>query len=449
MNPYICGTDAEIREQLNVIGISSLDDLFHCIPQELKNAHFEDLPPAMGEYELTREIKHIAGKNRIKDGAVCFMGGGAYEHFIPAVVPALAERAEFVTSYTPYQPEASQGNLQVFFEFQSLICRLMEMDVANASMYDGATALAEGVIMAANVRKGRTRCLVAETVHPHWRDVLATYLKNLELRLETLKSEGGVIAPESLEKALDDATACVVVQSPNFFGCIEDMTALAQKTHEAGGYFIAAADPISLGILAPPGQYGADVAVGEGQPLGLLPYYGGETLGIFTCKQEFLRKMPGRLVGLTKDTKGRKAFVLTLQTREQHIRREKATSNICTNHALNATRAAIYLSTLGPQGLKEVAETCMANTHYVRSRISEIKGYAIPHEAPCFKEFTVRVRRDNVENLISNMAQRGLIIGPSLGQFNPEWRDCFLISTTEVRAREEMDSLLCALKEEA
>lgn len=449
MNPYICVTDTEIREQLSVIGSSSLDDLFLCIPQELKNVHFEALPPAMREYELTREIKHIAGKSRMKEGAVCFTGGGAYEHFIPAVVPALAERAEFVTSYTPYQPEASQGNLQVFFEFQSLICRLMEMDVANASMYDGATALAEGVIMAANLRKERTRCLVAETVHPHWRDVLATYLKNLEFQLETFKSEGGVIAPESLEKALDDATACVIVQSPNFFGCIENMAALAQKTHKAGAYFIAAVDPISLGILAPPGQHGADVAVGEGQPLGLLPYFGGETLGIFSCKLDFLRKMPGRLVGLTKDTKGRKAFVLTLQTREQHIRREKATSNICTNHALNAMRAAIYLSALGPQGLKEVAEACMANSYYVKSRINEIKGYEIPHEAPCFKEFTVRVKRGNVENLIGNMAQRGFIIGPSLGQFNPKWRDSFLISATEVRSREEMDSLLCALKEEA
>jgi len=449
VNPYICVTDTEIREQLSVIGSSSLDDLFLCIPQELKNVHFEALPPAMREYELTREIKHIAGKSRMKEGAVCFTGGGAYEHFIPAVVPALAERAEFVTSYTPYQPEASQGNLQVFFEFQSLICRLMEMDVANASMYDGATALAEGVIMAANLRKERTRCLVAETVHPHWRDVLATYLKNLEFQLETFKSEGGVIAPESLEKALDDATACVIVQSPNFFGCIENMAALAQKTHEAGAYFIAAVDPISLGILAPPGQHGADVAVGEGQPLGLLPYFGGETLGIFSCKLDFLRKMPGRLVGLTKDTKGRKAFVLTLQTREQHIRREKATSNICTNHALNAMRAAIYLSALGPQGLKEVAEACMANSYYVKSRINEIKGYEIPHEAPCFKEFTVRVKRGNVENLIGNMAQRGFIIGPSLGQFNPKWRDSFLISATEVRSREEMDSLLCALKEEA
>jgi len=449
VNPYICVTDTEIREQLSVIGSSSLDDLFLCIPQELKNVHFEALPPAMREYELTREIKHIAGKSRMKEGAVCFTGGGAYEHFIPAVVPALAERAEFVTSYTPYQPEASQGNLQVFFEFQSLICRLMEMDVANASMYDGATALAEGVIMAANLRKERTRCLVAETVHPHWRDVLATYLKNLEFQLETFKSEGGVIAPESLEKALDDATACVIVQSPNFFGCIENMAALAQKTHKAGAYFIAAVDPISLGILAPPGQHGADVAVGEGQPLGLLPYFGGETLGIFSCKLDFLRKMPGRLVGLTKDTKGRKAFVLTLQTREQHIRREKATSNICTNHALNAMRAAIYLSALGPQGLKEVAEACMANSYYVKSRINEIKGYEIPHEAPCFKEFTVRVKRGNVENLIGNMAQRGFIIGPSLGQFNPKWRDSFLISATEVRSREEMDSLLCALKEEA
>lgn len=446
MNPYLCSTDSERGEMLNSIGAKSEDELFLCIPEDLRKASFPELPPALAEYELSRELAAMARQNCSNDEAVCFMGGGAYEHFIPAVVPALAGRSEFVTSYTPYQPEASQGNLQVFFEFQTMICRLFEMDVANASMYDGATALAEGVLMAAGAQKGRNRCLVSETVHPHWREVLETYLKNLDLEIVLVKSAGGATDAEDLAKKLDERAACVVMQNPNFLGCIEDMKSVSEKARAAGASFIAAVDPLSLGVLAAPGQYGADVAVAEGQCLGLPPYFGGETLGIFTCKKDFMRKMPGRLVGLTKDLQGRRGFVLTLQTREQHIRRDKATSNICSNHALNATRAAVYMAALGPAGLREIGETCRANIHYLQAQLADSAISPLFPNALHFKEIAVRIKGD-VNSLIDAMSRKRFLIGPSLEKYNPEWKGAFLLSATEVRTKDEIDRLAIALKE--
>ncbi len=445
MNPYLCSTEEEQKTLLASIGAESVEDLFSCIPADLRRESFPEMAPAIGEFELASEMRRLAAKNRYGEDVICFSGGGAYEHFIPAVVPALSRRTEFVTAYTPYQAEVSQGSLQAFFEYQSLICRLFEMDIANASMYDGATALAEGVIMAADARPGRRRCLVAETLHPFWRDVLSTYVKHLNIELVTLKSAGGVVPPEVVDDALDDSTACVVFQHPNFFGCLEDMEIISQKTHEKGALFIVAADPISSGILSPPGAYDADVAVAEGQPLGMPAYFGGETLGIFTCKKELMRKMPGRLVGMTKDSKGRRGFVLTLQTREQHIRREKATSNICTNHALNALKAAIYLSTLGPQGLSEAANTCYANAEYTKSQIRELGGYSIPFDAPTFKEFVVRAEGSG-EEITGQLARRGILVGPWLGHFNKAWAEYFIVCVTETRTRQDIDNLVYALK---
>ena len=429
------------------IGVSSVEDLFDSIPRELMTNTFPGLPPALREYELLREFRNIACRNKILPKSVSFMGGGVYEHFIPSIVPALAGRTEFVTSYTPYQPEASQGNLQVFFEYQSLVTRLFEMDVSNASMYDGATALAEGVIMAAGQISGRKRCLVADTVHPFYREVLATYIQYSDLELVILKSKGGIVPLESLEKELNDQTLCAVFQHPNFLGCLENMTGASERTHVSGALFISVVDPISLGLLAPPGQYNADIAVAEGQCLGIPPYFGGDSLGIFTCKKEFMRKMPGRLVGITKDVRGTRGFVLTLQTREQHIRREKATSNICTNHGLNAIKAAIYLSALGPSGMREIAQSCYSNSQYALSQLKQLKGYHIPFEGPMFKEFALKALKGRVPELIETLSGKGLLVGPDLGAWHPEWENCFLICTTENRNREEIDALVKALND--
>lgn len=446
MNPYLCGTPEERGKMLETLGLSSMEDLFTCIPGELKTPGFPEMPP-LREYELKKEINRLASRNLCMEGAVSFMGGGSCEHFIPSVVPALAGRAEFVTAYTPYQAEASQGSLQVFFEYQSLVCRLFEMDVSNASMYDGATALAEGVIMAASQAKDRTQCLVADTLHPNWLEVLRTYTENLDIELEILPSKEGVVLPATLEGKLTDRVACVVFQNPNFLGCIEEMREISEITHKAGAFLVAAVDPLSLPLLAPPGEYKADVAVAEGQSLGLPPYFGGETLGIFTCTEQFMRKLPGRLVGMTKDTRGRRGYVLTLQTREQHIRREKATSNICTNHALNATRATIYLSSMGPEGLSEVARSCHQNAEYAKKRIREVPGFEIPFAAPTFKEFTVKMTNGDPGELAGYLSGKKCLIGPALGSFYPERKDSFLLCVTEMRTREEIDRLVDAISE--
>jgi len=445
-NPYLCITDDERDILLSTLGFESMDDLFRIIPRALLDVKFDDMPPALREYGLLRETRRLAEKCGGAHDSLCFMGGGAYEHFIPSVVPALAGRSEYLTSYTPYQPEISQGNLQTFFEYQTLVCRLFEMDMANASMYDGAGALAEAVIMISGARPAKNRCLVSDAIHPCWQEVLGTYLSRLDIEIVTIPVAEGLTCVSRIGDMIDDRTACVVMQNPNFFGCLEDMQGASGVTHERGAQFIAAVDPISLALLAPPGEYGADAAVAEGQCLGLPPYFGGETLGIFTCRSEYMRKMPGRLVGLTKDSEGRRAFVLTLQTREQHIRREKATSNICTNHALNATRAAIYLSVMGPEGLREAAEACRDNAFWARSLISSIPGLAPAFDAPFFKEFVVRCKDRDVPSLLKSLMREGIFIGPDLGRFRPEWKDLFLITTTEVRTRDEIERMAEALK---
>lgn len=446
MNPYLCSTDDERKKMMDEIGISSMRELFQGVPDNLQMDTPLDMDPALGEFELANKIKHLAAKAPSSPASISFLGGGVYEHFIPSVVPRLAGRAEFVTSYTPYQPEASQGNLQVFFEYQSLICRLFEMDVSNASLYDGATALAEAVIMAKETLQNRKRILIPESLHPYYRDVLLTYTRHFDLEPVFLKSPEGIIAPDSLKHRVDDNTLCLIFQNPNFFGCLEEMNEASEIAHKTGAIFIAVVDPISLGLLAAPGEYNADIAVAEGQSLGLPPYFGGETLGVFTCKKEFMRKVPGRLVGLTKDVRGRRGFVLTLQTREQHIRREKATSNICTNHALNATRAAIFLSTLGPQGIAEMAENCHANAEYAKGLIQSLDDFQIAFKAPTFKEFVVKAVRGNAEGLLYKLAQKGFYAGPSLGRFNKDWQDLFLVCATELRTRDEIDALFKAMQ---
>jgi glycine dehydrogenase subunit 1 len=425
---------------LEQIGVNSIEDLFASIPEGVRLRRPLNVPPALTEIELTQHLLELAKQNTSANEAVCFLGGGSYDHFIPAVVDAVAGRSEFYTAYTPYQAEASQGSLQAFFEYQTLICQLTEMDVANASLYDGGSAVAEAVLMALTVTQRYGQVLVAESVHPEYRRTLSTYLHNLELRINTLPTPNGFLDPNDLKKAVDDQTACVVVQHPNFFGSLEEVEALAEAAHAKGALFIVSFDPISLGLLKRPGQYGADIAVAEGQCLGNPMSFGGPYLGILACKEKFVRKMPGRLVGQTVDRQGKRCWVLTMQTREQHIRREKATSNICTNQGLMALKAAVYLTALGPAGLRETAELCTRKAHYAAEQLTEVPGVSLRFKRPFFKEFVLAVP-GNVPALLSRLLRSGFHAGLELGRWYPDLKNCVNVAVTEKRARTEIDGL--------
>jgi glycine dehydrogenase subunit 1 len=441
---YIVNTPDDRRAMLEAIGASSVADLFDNIPPKLRLDRPLVVPAALSEIELTRRAQELAARNRSAADTVCFLGGGAYDHFIPAVVDALAGRSEFYTAYTPYQAEASQGSLQAFFEFQTLICQLTGMDVSNASLYEGGTAVTEAVFMATAAAGRRGKVLVAESVHPEYRRTLTTYLANLEPRVETLPTPDGFLNPDDLCRVIDDQTACVVVQHPNFFGCLEEVEALAAVAHERGALFVVSYDPISLGLLKRPGQYGADIAVAEGQCLGNPLTYGGPYLGLLSCREQFVRKMPGRLVGQTVDRNGKRCWVLTMQTREQHIRREKATSNICTNQGLMALKAAVYLSALGPQGLRETAELCSRKAHYAAEALTKIPGVHLRFARPFFKEFTLQVSTA-VPGLLDALLAQGFHAGLHLGRWLPGFDDCLTVAVTEKRTREEIDGLTVAL----
>jgi glycine dehydrogenase subunit 1 len=437
---YVLNTPDDQKAMLERIGLRSVRELFRAIPEGVQLQRPLDVPPALTEIELTRHMQQLAAKNR---DAVCFLGGGSYDHFIPAVVDAIAGRSEFYTAYTPYQAEASQGSLQAFFEFQTLICQLTGLDVANASLYDGGSAVAEAVLMALSIQPKRHKVLIAESVHPEYRRTLATYAANLDLHIETLPTPDGFLDPDHLKKALDDQTLCVVAQHPNFFGCLEEVEALSAAAHGSGALFVVSFDPISLGLLKRPGQYGADIAVAEGQCLGNPMSYGGPYLGLLACREEFVRKMPGRLVGQTTDRNGKRCWVLTLQTREQHIRREKATSNICTNQGLMALKATVYLAALGPQGLKETAELCLRKAHYAADRLGEA-GAALRFRRPFFKEFTVRTK-GRAPALLMKLLDAGYHGGLHLGRWYKPLDDCLTIAVTEKRTKAEIDSLVAAL----
>jgi glycine dehydrogenase subunit 1 len=426
------------------IGVSSIEELFSKIPPSLRLNRPLQVPPALSEIELTTHLHQLAGRNRPACAAVCFLGGGTYDHFIPAVVDAIAGRSEFYTAYTPYQPEASQGSLQAFFEFQTLICQLTGLDVANASLYEGGSAVAESVLMARSIHPKRHKVLLAESVHPEYRQTLATYAANLDLHIQTLPAPGGFLDPDDLKKVIDDQTLCVLVQHPNFFGCLEEPEALAEIAHQTGALFIVSFDPISLGLLKRPGQYGADIAIAEGQCLGNTMSYGGPYLGMLACREEYVRKMPGRLVGETIDRSGRRCWVLTLQTREQHIRREKATSNICTNQGLMALKATVYLAALGPQGLRETAELCTRKAHYAAERLTQLPGTRLRFNRPFFKEFTLQVE-EPVSALLAGLLDKGYHAGLHLGRWYPELEKCLSVAVTEKRTRAEIDGLVSAL----
>src|SRR6185369_17266504 len=439
--PYFYNTPEDQQAMLAAIGATSVDELFDVIPPEHRLKRPLAIPPALSEMELAQQLGALAAKNDHAGSKVCFLGGGAYDHFVPAVVDALAGRGEFYTSYTPYQPEVSQGNLQVMFEYQTLICELTGMDVSNASLYDGGSAAAEGVLLAMSVTGRPKKVVVAGSVNPEYRQILETYFECIGAHLVTVPAPAGVVNPAEVAAAVDGETACVLIQHPNFFGCLEDVTAIAKIAHDAGALLVQSFDPISVGLLKRPADLGADVAVAEGQSLGTPMLYGGPYLGIMACKEMFVRRMPGRIAGQTVDRRGRRCWVLTLQTREQHIRREKATSNICTNQGLFALRAAIYLAQMGPQGMRETAELCLRKAHYAKERLSAASRLSLAFDQPTFKEFVIRDSQGRVGDLLAQATDAGYLAGIPLGQWYPQLDDCFLVCVTEKRTKAEIDGL--------
>ncbi len=436
---YTFHTSEDQRIMLEAVGANSLDDLIEQIPPEIRLQRPLDLPPARGELELTQHLENLARKNIGAGSAVCFLGGGSYDHFVPAVVDALASRGEFYTSYTPYQPEVSQGNLQVMFEYQTLICQLTGMDVSNASLYDGGTAAVEAVLLSMSVTKRSRKVVTVASVHPEYRQVIGTYFAHLDAELVTVPATAGVVSLEDLAAAVDDQTACVLLQQPNFFGCLEQVEAIAKIAHDRGALLVLAVDPVSLGLLKRPGDLGVDVVVAEGQSLGTPMSFGGPYLGIMACREPFLRRMPGRIAGQTVDRRGKRCWVLTLQTREQHIRREKATSNICTNQGLFALRAAIYLTAMGPQGLRETAELCLRKSRYALERVTGGERWKSAFGLPTFKEFVVRDRQCKVREALDEAVRAGILAGLPLGRWYPDLDDCLLVAVTEKRTKDEID----------
>jgi len=417
---------------LEAIGVGSIDELFADVPQEVRYPPLH-LPPAASEAEVTAELMALAEQNADAQHYATFLGAGAYRHFIPAVVFHIINRGEFYTAYTPYQPEISQGTLQSIFEYQSMICALTGMDVANASHYDGATAMGEAALMAMNVTKGRRKIVVAPSVHPEYRDVLRTYTQGFDPII--VGDEQAYTTLPQLAHLIDEDTACVIVQNPDFFGRISDYQAVADTAHAVGALLVVVVNPISLGILTPPGSYGADIVVGEGQPLGWPLWFGGPYLGIFACREQYVRRMAGRLIGQTVDQHGRRGFVMTLQTREQHIRREKATSNICTNEALVALAACVYLSVMGKQGLRRVAELCYHKAHYAARQISALPGFSLAFpDAPFFHEFAVRCPQDPAR-INRALLQHRIIGGYEMGRRYPELKDTMLFCCTELTTK--------------
>jgi glycine dehydrogenase subunit 1 len=440
MSKYIPNTEAQQNEMLSEIGMSGIEGLFSGIPGNVKLKRELDIPKAMSEMEVTVHMRDLAGMNGNMDEYTCFMGAGAYDHYIPSVVNHLVSRQEFYTAYTPYQPEISQGTLQAIFEYQTMICNLTGMDAANASMYDGATALAEAASMACHSTK-RNKILVAKSVHPESREVLHTYSRFNGNQIAEYGYKDGKVDVADLESRLSADMAAVIVQTPNFFGVIEDLKELAELVHKNKSLLIVSCDPISLAILKSPGELGADIAVGEGQSLGNPLSFGGPYLGFFAVKKELMRKTPGRIVGETADKEGRRGFVLTVQTREQHIRREKATSNICSNQALNALTATIYLSTLGKQGLKNVALLCAKKAHYAYEQLIETGLFSTAFNAPFFKEFALKYKGD-VAQLNNKLLEHKIIGGYDLGKKYPDLENSWLLAVTEKRTRKEIDRLI-------
>ncbi|MCH2304654.1 MAG: aminomethyl-transferring glycine dehydrogenase subunit GcvPA [SAR202 cluster bacterium] len=432
ISPYIPNTDLDRKNMLNKIGVSSIDELFKDIPDKYRNPNL-NLTKPLSEFELKKYIDEICSMNIVPGDYSCFLGGGSYQHHIPAIVNQLSTRSEYMTSYTPYQPEVSQGTLQTEYEFQSLCCLLTNMEVANAGMYDGSTSLAEAALMSARINK-KSKIAILNTVSPTYIEILKTYTQYQGLSIYMI---------EENQTKLEDDTTCLIVQNPNFYGNIDDMNKFADIAHKHEALLVAYTDAMSLGMFIPPGDYDADIAVAEGQTLGVPTSFGGPYVGIFTCKKKYIRQMPGRIVGATEDTKGNTAYVLTLQTREQHIRRENATSNICTSVALIALMSTIYMASLGKSGIKHIAELCYQKAHYASNLINKIPGYSLLSDKVFFREFGIICPRPPKE--INKILLEKKIIGGL--DISDKVENGMLISITELNSKEEIDLLVSALSE--
>lgn len=432
---YVANTPEQRAELLAFLG-KGMEDLFAAIKPEFRRPG-PDLPPGLSELEVRQRLGALAGKNH--SGLVQFLGGGFYDHFVPAAVDALIGRGEFTTAYTPYQPEASQGALQAIYEFQSAIARLTGMEVANASLYDGGTALYEAMMMALRLT-GRRKILLGEAVNPIYRKMIHSYTVNLSIEFAEIPCRDGRADREGIAAALDESAAGVILQNPNFFGCVDDFSDIAEMAHNAGAMLIASCYPISLGLLKTPGEMGADIATGEGQCLGLPLSFGGPYLGLMATRKKFARKMPGRLVGRTRDAQGREGFALTLQAREQHVRRAKATSNICTNESLCALASLAYMTVMGKQGLTEAARLCASKAAYARQRLLDIPGVSARFDAPVFNEFVVDLPRPAAD-VVNHLIERGFAAGFPLSRYYEGMENALLVAVTEKRTKEEIGML--------
>ncbi len=439
---YLPHTDRDISEILKSAGVESIEDLLAAaVPEGLRAKEPLSLPVGLSEQALKRVVEALASKNSGAAGPSSFLGAGAYSHYTASLVASLAGRSEFYTSYTPYQPELSQGTLQAIFEYQTLVCQLTGMDVSNGSLYDGGTACAEAALMAMRIT-GRKKVILSAALHPEYRETVKTYLKfrGVEAVESFYCGEAGTTLPEAVEAVCSEEPACLIVQNPNFFGCIEDVEALSVLMRGKGGLLVAAvAEPVSLGILKSPGELGADIAVGENQSFGIPLSLGGPYLGFMATKEKYIRQMPGRLVGQTIDNKGQRAFCLTFATREQHIRREKAASNICTNHGLSALTAAIHMTSLGKTGLKKLAGLNLSKAEYLREKLTSVKGVGRAFTAPFFNEFAVRLDSIDVDDALKRLLRKGIIAGLSLKRFYPELTRHMLVTATEINSKEEID----------
>jgi glycine dehydrogenase subunit 1 len=442
---YIANTPAEQRDMLKTIGAASIEDLLVKIPPKARLSRPLSLPPALAEADLVRHLRTLAATNADADRFACFVGAGSYDHYVPSPINHLISRGEFFTAYTPYQPEASQGTLRTIYEYQTMIAELTGMDVANASIYDGASSLAEAALMA-HAATDRREVVLTRGVNPLYRQVVETYCDGAGIKLRDVLAPEGVLDLDAARKLVTAKTAALVIQSPNFYGILEDVAAAAELAHAAGALLVVVADPVNLGVLEGPGRLGADIVVGEGQGLGVPMSFGGPNLGVFAAKAALVRRMPGRLVGATVDRDGARGFVLTLQTREQHIRRAKATSNICTNVALCALMATIYLATLGKQGLQRVGELSTIKAHYAAEQLTKIPGVSLRFAQPFFKEFTLRLPKSPT-TVVARLAKRRILPGVPLKTYDRTLADSLLVAVTEQRTREEIDAYAAALAE--
>jgi glycine dehydrogenase subunit 1 len=440
---YSPNTEQDRQIMLQKIGVKNFEELISAVPEQIQLREDLKLSPALSEMELSQLLSEMAKENKNVLESISFLGGGAYDHFIPSVINHIISRSEFYTAYTPYQAEVSQGTLQSIYEYQSLICELTGMDVSNASMYDAATAVAEAALLS-HSHTGREEIIFSGAICPNYRKVLETYSRSLGLRLKAIPMENGLTDLEKLKEKVGQKTACVIVQSPNFFGLIENIEEIERITHNQGGLLAMISDPISLGILKPPGEYKADIAVGEGQVLGNSLNFGGPYLGYFAAKMDLIRRMPGRIIGTTTDQKGDRGFVLTLQTREQHIRREKATSNICTNESLCALAATVYLSLLGKNGVQKIAHLCLQKSHYAFEKITQIPGFKPRFSAPFFKEFVVETPIPP-KKIIKSLLKKNIFAGIDLDSFKIGLKNALLVAVTERRTKEQIDSFVAEL----